>query len=579
MTFQRPVFLGIGLFLIVVSMLAQSMDYSALIGAADVAIKQGDYIGALANAQKALRQDSERFEAYYFCAFALFKRDLLDEATPLANDASRRAPADQKADVQRLLDAISKRRDVIGLIRSGEEALSQGLVPRAAATYREAWMKSMADPAIGLKAADLSIKSGDFPAAATVLRSLAERAIDAGATQRANQLLADIHGQLEKTYNKRVEMAKSAAAAGHSAEALASIAVAITARPDQPAPYLLGVRIYASVQDKEHTGEMLLEGAKSGQVTAEAILAPNVFDDLFEQAWFLETVGRAFGAGTQAKAVERAERNRELQRRFSRALSVHDVEQRKPLLDQIVAASPENLQFQAALKTAQTELDRLSKDRQMGLYTDGINDTLLADLRKIVEGDQIVKSLSFPTDNSFAAIVNRNGYWWRGVPDSLAGTLKDLQTNSPQEEINTVAATVDDWIVTFGNGGYRCACSRSGLSDALERINRSGELATDVSFAPGAGWLIIRNYTGWLSNNVSPQLSSAISEVSAAGTPISHVSVAPGGGWVIIIGTNGYRTQGIPQKLAGTIQTANRDHVTIRALAFTPSGGWALIRK
>ena len=87
---------------------------------ADALVRRGEYVEALASAQHAMRMNPADDRAYYYASYSLYKRELYDEAQPLAEKALELSSAAHKDNINRLLEAIGKARTGSEQIRIAE---------------------------------------------------------------------------------------------------------------------------------------------------------------------------------------------------------------------------------------------------------------------------------------------------------------------------------------------------------------------------------------------------------------------------------------------------------------------------
>jgi tetratricopeptide (TPR) repeat protein len=177
---------------------AEAGPYESALRKADVHMKRGEFVEALSVAQEAIKLDERRFEGHHSAALALYYQESVDQAARYAQAAMARAPEDQRAMVERLIDAIGKKRTYWERVRAGDQAVAKGYTTKAAAEYTEAWRAMPARAEVGLKAARLWEQIQEFTEGAKILRAVAKQAKEPAVVRGAQRLLAAWKGPLEK---------------------------------------------------------------------------------------------------------------------------------------------------------------------------------------------------------------------------------------------------------------------------------------------------------------------------------------------------------------------------------------------
>ncbi|TAJ28040.1 MAG: hypothetical protein EPO64_04985 [Nitrospirae bacterium] len=163
--------------------------YEAAVQKSENLMKRGEFVEALSAAQEAIRLDEKPFAGHYQAALALYYQESVDRAERSARAALARAPADQRAVVERLIEAIGKKRIYWERTRAGDDALARGYITKAAAEYTEAWRAMPSRAEIGLKAAKLWEQRQEFTEGAKILRELAKQTQDPAVAQEARHML------------------------------------------------------------------------------------------------------------------------------------------------------------------------------------------------------------------------------------------------------------------------------------------------------------------------------------------------------------------------------------------------------
>lgn len=177
---------------------AEADPYESALRKADVHMKRGEFVEALSVAQEAIKLNDQRFEGHHSAALALYYQESVDPAARYAQAAMARAPEDQRAMVERLIDAIGKKRTYWERVRAGDQAFAKGYATKAAAEYTEAWRAMPARAEVGLKAARLWEQIQEFTEGAKILRAVAKQAKEPAAVREAQRLLAAWKGPLER---------------------------------------------------------------------------------------------------------------------------------------------------------------------------------------------------------------------------------------------------------------------------------------------------------------------------------------------------------------------------------------------
>lgn len=273
----------------------QSADEQA-VNRADDLVRQGKFVEALSAAQKAIRLNPNQFKAYYYAAFALYRRDLLNQAKSYAQQALERAPAADKADVQRLLDAIASKEGFTEQVRIGDEALEQGLIAKAATAYTRAWEAVPAREDIGLKAAKLWVERLDNSAEAKrILNGIVASPKDAEVSSQANQMLKGSRPALERVFNTALQDGQTFLKQNQPAEAIRVLNKALRTLPDRQEAHLHLARAYAQQNNLDQTIKELRQMLKKGRVTIADLNKHGEFRKLSGNQRFLTFISDALG--------------------------------------------------------------------------------------------------------------------------------------------------------------------------------------------------------------------------------------------------------------------------------------------
>jgi hypothetical protein len=541
-------------------------------------VRQGDAVSSLAAAQQALSVDANRYEAYYYSAYALYQQDSLADAGRYASEALRRASDQGTRDqIQTLINAIQRKPVFLAKIRQADAEVTQGVLARAADDYAAAWtgFKSRAD--IGVKAAELYLRVQQFPQAAAILNEIiAKPAADAATTERAVRLQNDAKPSFQQAYDFALADAGTRRQRNDLQGVIKDLTDASQLFPDRSEPYIQLSELYASQNDLAGVEQALRRGAISSRIDIRTLLDQPEFSSLLGNQQFVGFLNSVFGPNAGSRPAELLR----LDGALSQANMIASPAARVARLEELSRSYPGDPRINNALSNARSLAARVQQDQAIGLYGEGVGDIVLEDVRKLLSQQQAITSVSFYGDESFVANYGTNGYFWRGVPASLRNTLEQLKRDYPGDALNRLFLGPNgSWFLIFGTSGYRADSIPPRLQQALETVGRNGETITAAALGPSGSWVIIRNGTGWLAEGIPQDLGTAIQSCINSGEPVKQVTLTNGGGWLIIEGANGYRSRGVPNSLIERLRAINSSHGTIQAVAVTPSNGWMLIAK
>jgi hypothetical protein len=178
---------------------APGLAYDQMIADSDARVRAGQYLEGFASAQQAIRLSPGDFRGHYYAAFALYKRDLLDQAAPYARDAVAKATGADRASAQKLVERIAARSTYLRQVSAGDDAAARGLFAKAAESYAKAFEAFPGEEQVGLKAAKLLAERVDVATSAAILVRLAESK-DAEIARQASQLLQLIQPRLDAAH-------------------------------------------------------------------------------------------------------------------------------------------------------------------------------------------------------------------------------------------------------------------------------------------------------------------------------------------------------------------------------------------
>lgn len=176
-------------------------SYEQMITNADKLVRQGQYVRALAIANKAMKAKPEDYKGYYYAAFALLKSDLLAEAKPLAAKSKELAPPDASSDVERLVDAITSAEEGREHVGTGERASNDGDFASAAEAYAKAYSLMPSREDLGFKAVDLYLQLKQPEKSIELAKQILLKTSKPESSRRAN----DVITKAEATRNQIAE--------------------------------------------------------------------------------------------------------------------------------------------------------------------------------------------------------------------------------------------------------------------------------------------------------------------------------------------------------------------------------------
>ncbi|MDD5716340.1 MAG: hypothetical protein PHW64_00930 [Sulfuricurvum sp.] len=200
-------------------------DYETLITQARDQLGSNQPSEALKAADEAVLANPTDYKGYYYTALAYISIGKLDNAELALNKAKVLVPAGNKGEIEKVALTLKTYRQ----IQNADNALSEGLVGKAARLYEEAWNIGNESPEAALKAAELHVTRLTQPVdAARLLRQIKASGISGPVFDKANSLLQEITPTLIEIAKSHVKKAESQS----GADALASLQKAQDADPD-----------------------------------------------------------------------------------------------------------------------------------------------------------------------------------------------------------------------------------------------------------------------------------------------------------------------------------------------------------
>jgi tetratricopeptide (TPR) repeat protein len=335
--------------------------YDDVIARALADVKQGLLVEAYGEAQKAIAMAPENFTGYYYAAFALYRRDVIDGAKPLADRALQLAPADKSADVKKLVEAIAAREQSIALLAPADEAFAAGLLAKAATGYENVWnLDRVANESAGLKAAELWSRLGESSKAMKIVRVLAAAGQDPGVRQKSSDLLATLLPQVKADYKRIFDHAVELLRGGSEDLAERSFREAAAVDESETEAFRYVARILATRGDEAAVRQSLLDLAKRGDTRVLALLQEKPFARLIATTAFRSFVGDAFGT-TTAQELEKTAAIRD-------AIAESEPLIRIDRVTELLRDYPESTELRSARDAAAAELaTQRENGRQMRL--------------------------------------------------------------------------------------------------------------------------------------------------------------------------------------------------------------------
>lgn len=137
------------------AVVAFGSTYDESIARGKALIEARDYEGAMQQLKTAAAADGTRHEAFLQLAVVSYRTEDLSSAEEYAKSSLARAPEAEALAIREVLGVINDKRKFMRLEQDGNEAFSQGLMAKAADTYRQAYELFPNRGAVGLRAATL----------------------------------------------------------------------------------------------------------------------------------------------------------------------------------------------------------------------------------------------------------------------------------------------------------------------------------------------------------------------------------------------------------------------------------------
>jgi tetratricopeptide (TPR) repeat protein len=277
----------------------QTTSYGDLIAAANEQARQGDLLQCVSTAQSAIKSSPDKFEGYYLCGFCLYKQSLLQDALGYAQKSLERAPADSKAQVEKLISAISGEITYEEQKQIGDQAYQRGLWAKAASSYADAWRAAKNHADIGLEAAEILDNKLNRPLdSALILNEITAHPQDATNLSKANQLLSDVRPKVLAEGHRQLKAGQLAFDGGNYSSAKEPLGVAASALPEST-PDLLLSRIYAREGNLDKAIAELSAASLKTPLQLDFFDSVSEFDAYLNNLQFLQFLADSLGGDPQ----------------------------------------------------------------------------------------------------------------------------------------------------------------------------------------------------------------------------------------------------------------------------------------
>jgi len=292
---------------------ARAQDYDSLIARARQQYNAKQFTDCLVTAGQAITSSPEKYKAYYYKAAALYSNNELDDAEKALAQALERAADEEKLIVGKLGKAIAYKRASLAAIKQGNDAMADGLVAKAGAAYRSAWLAGRLDPELGLKAASLLADRLAQPIdAAITYREVIDTYPDSPAAQTAADELAKLRPALNQAA-QNLETEANRLDGGRKKELLLK---AVEADPNDWTAYVSLAKMAATGNDKGGMYAMLKELSRRKRLNVAMLTSDSAYAPYLEEPDFQAFVSEALGSSQLTQLRVSAEQRREAGRRL-----------------------------------------------------------------------------------------------------------------------------------------------------------------------------------------------------------------------------------------------------------------------
>lgn len=239
-------------------------DYNHALSAGKALTEKGRHAEAFQTLQAAVTASPARFEAYFELAVVSYRMGSLTAAEEYAKLALERAPETEQARIRETLAVIGEKREFEQLERAGDEAYGNGLMAKAAESYRKAYLLFPNHGKVGLRAASIYAETmGRLLDAALLWQKIAAGA-DTPSAAAAREELKRRAGELARLTDARLTEAKQS---GNIAQLLQ-----LTELAPRKLEYRLELAAaYAAKSDVANTIRHLAEANKLGLKSSVAM--------------------------------------------------------------------------------------------------------------------------------------------------------------------------------------------------------------------------------------------------------------------------------------------------------------------
>lgn len=115
--------------------------------------------------------------------------------------------------------------------------------------------------------------------------------------------------------------------------------------------------------------------------------------------------------------------------------------------------------------------------------------------------------------------------------------------------------------------------NRSYIREQIQLHNE----CRNVAITEYSGNLMLYGRNGWAGSGLPSGLSTALNELNRDREYIDDVQITDGGSWLILYGNNGFRWSNIPYSLEQRIREWNSSNEVITSVTFNDAGDWIAV--
>jgi len=249
---------------------ADAAAYDRSLAAGRALAEKGSYPEAFAELQRAVAADPVRFEGYFELAVVSYRMGNFSAAEDYAKLALAKAPEARQAEMKEMLGVIEEKRGFEKLERDGDEAFGNGLMAKAAESYRKAYLLFPQQGKVGLRAAEIYAETLNRLIDAAVLWQKIAVTADAPSAAAAREALGQHRSDLDRLAATRLAAAKQA---GNTDQMLQLT----EAFPQQLELRLELAAAFAAKRDAANTVRQLVQANKLGLKANVVMKRPEFF--------------------------------------------------------------------------------------------------------------------------------------------------------------------------------------------------------------------------------------------------------------------------------------------------------------